>query len=220
MKKQIRFWVGILASLLLTATLILTGCNTANKPAAPATSSSGSPSQVGITVHGYWVMDIVNPDGSIAEHREFENALTSLGGDTLAKVLSRQNSVGAWGIKLSCDSGAYPRGMIDYIVEPGATTYDSMVGGDFFTTDNDAFTLTVLHDTGRVILRGTSREALVDTNLTAVDTIIYRLPSSSAPVKDYLHEGYSQFTQYIFSGSLPHVVTGQTITLTVTITFS
>jgi hypothetical protein len=34
----------------------------------------------GIKVHGHWVIDVRNPDGTLAEHRDFENSLTTGGG--------------------------------------------------------------------------------------------------------------------------------------------
>jgi hypothetical protein len=40
---------------------------------------SGKPGTEGIKVHGHWVIDLKNPDGTLAEHREFENALADKG---------------------------------------------------------------------------------------------------------------------------------------------
>ena len=36
-------------------------------------------SHQGIKVHGHWVIDVKNPDGTLAQHREFENSLVDLG---------------------------------------------------------------------------------------------------------------------------------------------
>lgn len=42
----------------------------------------------GIKVHGYWNIDVKNPDGTLADHREFENALvTPYGGDAMLSQL-------------------------------------------------------------------------------------------------------------------------------------
>jgi hypothetical protein len=35
----------------------------------------GRPSRGGITVHGHWIIDVLNPDGSVASHADFENEL-------------------------------------------------------------------------------------------------------------------------------------------------
>lgn len=46
----------------------------------------------GITVHGWWKIDVRNPDGKLVTHREFENQLITGGsGDALlARVLGRE----------------------------------------------------------------------------------------------------------------------------------
>jgi hypothetical protein len=44
-------------------------------------------SHQGIKVHGHWKIVVKNPDGSIAETREFENSLTAIGANTLAGLL-------------------------------------------------------------------------------------------------------------------------------------
>ena len=55
-----------------------------NSPSAPH-----KPGSEGITIHGHWVMDVVNRDGTIAQHRDFENALAgSQGSSVLAQVLN------------------------------------------------------------------------------------------------------------------------------------
>src|SRR5690349_20637709 len=57
----------------------------------------------GIKVHGHWTIDVKNPDGSLASHHEFENALTPKGADTLAAVLSRKITMVGWGVELGSD---------------------------------------------------------------------------------------------------------------------
>jgi hypothetical protein len=68
----------------------------------------------GITAHGYWIIDIRNPDGRLVKHLEFENQLcttfsdpaeggesTVQGGDsTLSSLLLGKASPGAWSIIL------------------------------------------------------------------------------------------------------------------------
>ena len=50
-------------------------------------ANSGDATSEGIQVHGHWTIEVLNPDGSVAEHREFENALTGPGGRDLAGLL-------------------------------------------------------------------------------------------------------------------------------------
>jgi hypothetical protein len=63
-------------------------------PAPPATSPSRGGLKTGVKVHGYWKIDVRNPEGKLASHTEFENSLTTndpngLSGDyALAYLLS------------------------------------------------------------------------------------------------------------------------------------
>lgn len=43
----------------------------------------------GIKVHGAWVIDVFNADGTLASHHEFKNALTREGASVLSGILSR-----------------------------------------------------------------------------------------------------------------------------------
>src|SRR5207245_48179 len=49
----------------------------------------------GIHVHGWWTINVMNADGTVAVHREFENHLDG-GGQQLVNVLARKESVGSW----------------------------------------------------------------------------------------------------------------------------
>ena len=53
---------------------------------APATPSGGN--HEGVKMHGHWVIDVKNPDGTIAEHRDFENTITGYGQELLAGLIS------------------------------------------------------------------------------------------------------------------------------------
>ena len=54
-----------------------------NTPANPA-----KPGGEGIKVHGYWVIDVRNPDGTLVQNREFENSLQSIGAGFLVGLQS------------------------------------------------------------------------------------------------------------------------------------
>jgi len=84
----------------------------AKAPAPPAAKSSSQGPSDGIKVHGYWTIEVRNPDGKIAKHLEFENQLctsfvdpldgaTVQGGDsTLSLLMSGTASPGLWAISL------------------------------------------------------------------------------------------------------------------------
>ena len=72
---------------------------------ADETPKPGKPSGEGIKIHGHWVLQVKNPDGTLGERREFNNSLVTGGagisGDqTLAAILSGNGVVGDMGIGL------------------------------------------------------------------------------------------------------------------------
>ena len=78
------------------------------KPKVAAAKPSGGP-QEGIKVHGHWIIDVRNPNGTLASHTEFENALSApLGQRVLALALKRVYVPGPWAITLGDANGAGP----------------------------------------------------------------------------------------------------------------
>jgi hypothetical protein len=49
----------------------------AKSVAAEETSAPNTPGNQGIRVHGHWVLQVKNPDGTLGERREFDNSLVS-----------------------------------------------------------------------------------------------------------------------------------------------
>jgi hypothetical protein len=98
--------IVVAALVLVTAPLLF-----AQSAGAPPDRSDG------IKVHGHWTIDVMNPDGSLAGHYEFENALANhLGASTfLNGVLARTKRVGRWQVSLP-DSNGQP---LIWVVEPG-----------------------------------------------------------------------------------------------------
>jgi hypothetical protein len=47
----------------------------------------------GIKVHGHWILDIKNADGTLASHHEFENALVPTGADLLTRLLAGSDQI-------------------------------------------------------------------------------------------------------------------------------
>src|SRR5438034_3470638 len=72
---------------------------------AATTGGSDSGFGEGIKVHGDWVIEVRNADGSLAERREFQNALLNPGSNFLDLTLARNMSVGEWAVALI---GAFP----------------------------------------------------------------------------------------------------------------
>jgi hypothetical protein len=65
------------------------------------------PGGEGVKVHGHWTVEVKNPDGSLVKHIEFENSLVGSGaGDMiLAQLLSGEMVVADWAIVPNYQSG-------------------------------------------------------------------------------------------------------------------
>jgi hypothetical protein len=76
-----------------------------SRPAPPTESATRRGAQgdhEGITVHGHWVIEVRNPDGTVTTRREFENSLQPGGGIGLATLLTGNSiSAGSWAILLN-----------------------------------------------------------------------------------------------------------------------
>jgi len=127
-----------------------------------SSQSSGTPNE-GIKIHGHWVIDVRNPDGTLTTHREFDNALTSNGAQVLAKLLSRQNKAGRWAILLYANPGN-----LLLVQEPGS---DLPIGlsSETFKTLAVIPQLPPAVQTSSVVLSGNAT-ASVQSTIVAVET--------------------------------------------------
>jgi len=187
---------------------------------APAPVSNGSPGEA-IKVHGHWTIEVRNPDGTIAEVRDFENALLGgTGAETLAKVLGRQYSVGGLTIQLYADApGNCPfrldGGQHGYIVEsayPSSETY-------FFK--NLVLNVPAAPDpnANKLVLSGTAT-AIRAGNISQVDTAVKRLDPSSPPSGTYPAPGAGHALTRTTLASMVNLSAGQQVAVTVVISFS
>ena len=55
---------------------------------AADSSTRGKPRDEGIKVHGHWTIDIKNPDGTLAQHNEFENSFQPGGSIVLIQLIT------------------------------------------------------------------------------------------------------------------------------------
>ncbi|MGC2163925.1 MAG: hypothetical protein WA634_18635 [Silvibacterium sp.] len=58
----------------------------------------------GITVHGWWTIEVRNPDGKVVSHMEFENSLQSSGAQMLSAMLLGYNIPGGWTVDLASNT--------------------------------------------------------------------------------------------------------------------
>jgi hypothetical protein len=70
----------------------------------------------GIKVHGHWTIEVRDPDGTVATHREFENSLTGGGAIALAQILSGTGIGGTFlvqaGNSVAASSPCTPQGCL------------------------------------------------------------------------------------------------------------
>jgi hypothetical protein len=171
---------------------------TAEKPGAAATAKKPGGLTEGLQVHGHWVIDVRNPDGGLAAHREFENEYE--GQTFLAKIMSRQYSVGFWCVGVQGNGGrAY------VIAEP-------LGNGTDIVSQN----LTVSGSAG-LVLSG-SYTATVADNIGLAYTLQEPCLPTFSPTSPCSTNSFVQVTGTTFSPV--STAQGQIVQVTVTITFS
>jgi hypothetical protein len=77
-----------------------------------------------LKMHGHWIIDIKNPDGTLAHHHEFENSIQYDGQNYLIGLMSGYGAAGPWEIYFTnvgatsagspCNTGTYPYCAIVY----------------------------------------------------------------------------------------------------------
>lgn len=203
------------------------------KPAAAAASvpahraKSNGVNHEGITVHGWWTVVVKNPDGSVADRRQFENSLVN-GATILGNFLAGTGTPGPWSVELDSNSGAIR------IDPPNATTLDSQ---DAQTCSNNpaanvcSMNLSVAPTASGVTLSGSATlpTSSVPYGLGLVKTLVGMCSTGnlapSACVQNAATNENQEFTSRNLDGQNgdPQGVTvnpGQTVSVTVDISFS
>ena len=179
-----------------------------SQPAARAGSDApppGGPSE-GIKVHGRWTIDILNPDGSLVSHYEFENAFANhLGGSTFMNgVLSRSKRVGNWQISLAGSPACYANGAPCWIVEPGTPIEGGVLSVATPTTGPNA---------GKFVLSGST------TAPRAAQISVVQTGTDDCPAVGTCTVSSFGFTQKVLTAPID-LAEGQIIQVTVVISFS
>ena len=207
----------------LAAAVALAGCSAPQTLSGAASGSTvnsapGGVPQEGIKVHGHWTIEVTNPDGTLAERREFENALTSSGASTMARFMGRRNSVGGWVVYLWTTTGTAPfmdtqgNNNMALILEPSYALSDAVY---FKNLVVDVPTTGV--NANKLVLSGNAtaqRDGVINRVITAVNQLDATLPPSGAYVSSW---------QFFTQSDLATAVTvsgGQQIAVTVVISFS
>jgi hypothetical protein len=170
----------------------------------------------GIKVHGHWTIEVRNPDGTIAASREFQNSLVVSGGLILGAILTHQRKPVFWEVDLLnnpsgsvCTSGNPPHNADCHILEAGFTAgYPNQFG-----------TLTVSmpssgENDGKLVLQGSATASFAG-QIGQVETT---LGTTCLPTA--CDTGTNIFTFADLAGQPVNIQAGQTIDVTVVISFS
>ena len=192
--------------------VLLAGVVAAGSAAWPI--ESGGETQEGIKVHGHWTIEVSDPDGTLVERREFDNALhEEYGALALARVLARNRTVAFWEIELT-SYAILPYFKVD-IQEAG----DPGTGAHVFKTLTVEF-VDSGDNPGTIILSGTAT-AHQDGEISYVKTNLITVSPNQAPSATQFSGTHwaSQFTETTLSPGV-HVTEGQQVAVTVVISFS
>jgi hypothetical protein len=183
-----------------------------------ASRSSGGHAE-GVQVHGHWTIEVREPDGTLVQRREFENAITSNGQLTLARILSRSYVFGNWRINFGGNAGFNCN---SYPCDIGEST-------DADTTTGVVKNLTVTENSDGITLSGSNTVSVNDdiTNvrtLTAICSATGTYPSPVDCITAPFGDGDTGsllgiFTDTSLSPVIP-VLSGQVVQVTVILSFS
>jgi hypothetical protein len=167
---------------------------------------TGGPEE-GIEVHGHWVLEVRDPDGSRVVRREFENDLDPHGGRYIGDVLRGAGSIESLGIILygvegndPCTRSSSGDPTACYLVEPSFS----------HSIENFFPTLTTAQADNGLRLSGTMT-ATKDTQIAAVQWTIFYVPDGGTME--------NRVTTHATFSPVP-VLEGQSVLVTVTIAFS
>ncbi len=184
---------------------------------------AGGPSE-GIQVHGHWVIEVRDYDGSLVDRREFDNALAPPGNQILNGFLSRISTPGAWAVFISAASiGNRPclqaggQRFACYLVE---STDPASTAPYIFRN----LTITIPPsgpNQGKLVLSGTAT-AGADGSVENVETRIAGCSNTTTPATCKTTTGVNNTSQLTTTtlGTPIAVLTGQQISVTVVISFS
>ena len=188
----------------------------AQNPSTEPSSPGGH--REGITVHGHWTIEVLNPDGHLVRHLEFENSLVPNSGTGLISgVLGGVYTIGqGWIIELlgspqPCASGGQP-----FPCNIGTTGYCSACGGNIsnnltLQVGNGIITLNGSIPAGEAGQISTVQTANAPCAPTVAPASCNNAASNSAP--------FSFTSATNFPGAPISVSAGQTIAVTVAISF-
>ena len=206
---------GVLGATAVVALLLGTASIAGAQAIDPPAPAGGQ--QEGIRVRGEWTIVVRNEDGSVASRHEFRNAFVpSLGGPMLANLLKHTSVIAEWSISMqgfACVNTSGQTGNCILVQNPawvaqGPQQYFATLTTEVPTTGPNA---------GKFVLTGSAKAART-ASVTTVSTFGHECPAGSTACTG-LSGLQRTFTHHNLSPAIP-VVQGQTIDVTVVISFS
>lgn len=184
----------------------------------PAATPSGD--QQSIEVHGHWLIEIYNPDGSLDRVVEFENALVVDGGIMLAMLLDRGRTFGGWAMELQASEGFY-----NLCEDVGTGDREPCVlceNGVTWPDETHGTNVTVTRNSGQLTISG-SLIPTITGDIWRVSTLVKGCLETISPTACKT-DGTATTTATVFTshtfGVGEVVQAGQQVQVTVTLTFS
>lgn len=209
-----RKWiVGLVSAVSIVAVSMGLLMSTGAPVSTSTTLSASTPDSLseGIQVHGDWAIEVRNPDGTVAEHREFQNAF--MAPEVLANLLTRSRFLAGWEIRTN-------GGLEPYVIKEDGLLNPSIYFG-MVVPDTTTAGLVVESFSGKVKLTA-NYDATTGGSVNQVGSHVWHCPvpheyDTNAPG----HAG-CQNTRFTNAALIPHISVeeGQTVNIEVTISFS
>jgi hypothetical protein len=176
----------------------------------------------GIKVHGHWTIEVLNPDGTLVTHREFENSLADAPFSLLPPILSRTLTVGFWAVLLDGTGGGPCASAGCQVSEGGAPNFSGYVPYNNLQVSTAGVPPNGNVLRAQLVLSGTAT-ALASSAVNQVQTILTYCPNTIAPGAIAANVSSCQLGFAFTSAALAapvQVSSGQSIAVTVNISFS
>jgi hypothetical protein len=142
------------------------------KSAAAAERKHAGGKDERVKVHGHWVLEIRNPDGSLAQRKELENALVVGGRGALAQLLNGGAVVGGWYIVLQPQPQGASSGIA--IAQNAQVCAANLL--QLAASCSPSLTISLSPDSTQLILQGTSAPVASNVPITQVGAYLLTCP--------------------------------------------
>jgi hypothetical protein len=178
-----------------------------------------------IKVHGHWIIEVKNPDGTRAQYREFENALVAQGAGALSRILGLQVVPSTWFVWIGSNNAQdICQRAPGIVISCGITTPLGAQGGspNEFFPNLQVTAPTTGPNAGKLVFSGQATSTSPNASaISYVLTQMWMCPSTQVPGTACFSNGISQadITRATVSPAIP-IQPGQVIQVTVIISFS